>query len=111
MSVTCQLLTADFPALPRPNRRIPAKSGRGLAGKAVTLLIGTGETAEITGIAFARHEYRFPRARTSGAIKIWPLQRTVVIGIQHAVIVIIGINMVRNPVSIGIDANKGEQRL
>ena len=42
MSVTCQLLTADFPALPRPNRRIPAKSGRGLAGKAVTLLVGTG---------------------------------------------------------------------
>ena len=47
MSVTCQLLTADFPALPRPNRRIPAKSGRGLAGKAVTLLVGTGRDFKI----------------------------------------------------------------
>ena len=48
MSVTCQLLTADFPALPRPNRRIPAKSGRGLAGKAVTLLVGTGRDFKIS---------------------------------------------------------------
>ena len=47
MSVTCQLLTADFPALPRPNRRIPAKFGRGLAGKAVTLLVGTGRDFKI----------------------------------------------------------------
>ena len=47
MSVTCQLLTADFPALPRPNRRFPAKSGRGLAGKAVTLLVGTGRDFKI----------------------------------------------------------------
>ena len=53
MSVTCQLLTADFPALPRPNRRIPAKYGRGLAGKAVTLLVrGTGRDFEIFYKAF-----------------------------------------------------------
>ena len=58
MSVTCQLLTADFPALPRPNRRIPAKSGRGLAGKAVTLLVGTGRDFKIFYKAL-RGELRF----------------------------------------------------
>ena len=47
MSVTCQLLTADFPALPRPNRRIPAKSGRGLAGKAVTFLVAASRDFKI----------------------------------------------------------------
>ena len=52
MSVTCQLQRLIFPPWPRPNRRIPVKSGRGLARKSVTFLVGTGRDFKISYKAF-----------------------------------------------------------
>ena len=52
MSVTCQLQRLIFPPWPRPNRRIPVKSGRGLARKTVTFLVGTGRDFKISYKAF-----------------------------------------------------------